>query len=86
MVFENYKIWDVLLQFLNFGIQGEKYEKLPVRITENHLKEQSQKIKDSLANLEKKINDGSHISLKELNHLMYLASSIVIESPRVSWL
>nr|CAG8453226.1 5703_t:CDS:10 [Entrophospora candida] len=62
--------------------EGENLEKLPIKIVENVLEKQSQKIKNSLANLEKKINDGAHVSLKELNHLMHLASNIIIELPK----
>ncbi|GES90544.1 phosphatidylinositol 4-kinase [Rhizophagus clarus] len=66
----------------SLNTEGQKQELSPVKISEEIIADQKQKIKASLAHLEKRIHEGSHISMKELNSTLHFAAGILISLPK----
>ena len=64
-------------------ILDEKQELSSFKLSKEIIANQKQKMKASLALLEKRVHEGSYISMKELNSTLHLAAGILISLPKV---
>ncbi|CAG8689893.1 17249_t:CDS:10, partial [Rhizophagus irregularis] len=66
----------------SLSTEGQTPELSPVKLSEEIIADQKQRIKACLALLEKRIHEGSHVSMKELNSTLHFAAGILISSPK----